>query len=183
MSAFVIGIAGGSASGKTTFAQALAKNLHEFKPHVLHMDAYFKPEEQRGRAPGTINRKEYRDDNHPRSFELAKLAIDLAEAHKKHRVVIVEGILALHDEAIIEQLDLKLFIDCRPDERIVRRLRRNMGWGLEFDEIADVYLGLVRFRHEEFVEPSRWRADFVINGSQMPEKALEIITTYVKSLV
>ena len=72
-------------------------------------------------------------------------------------------------------------MECRPDERIVRRLRRNMQRGLSFDEIADVYLDLVRYRHDEYVEPSKWQADLIINGSNPSERALELVTSYVKA--
>lgn len=64
------------------------------------------------------------------------------------------------------------------DERIVRRLKRNMQWGYTFDEIADVYLDLVRTRHDMYVEPSRWKADLVINGSGCTDNALAVLASY-----
>jgi len=54
-----------------------------------------------------------------------------------------------------------------------------MGWGLEFDEISDVYLDLVRYRHDEYVEQSKWRADLIINGSNSSEKVLQMILAYL----
>ena len=96
--------------------------------------------------------------------------------------MIVEGLLTLWEEEIYKQLDLKLFVDCRPDERVVRRLKRNMTWGLTFDQIADVYLDMVRYRHEEFVEPTKWRADFMLNGSNPSPKVIEMIVVYIKSM-
>lgn len=63
----------------------------------------------------------------------------------------------------------------------VRRLRRNMQWGCSFDEIADVYLDLVRTRHDEFVEPSRWRADLVVNGNGCTDGALAVLTAYIRT--
>lgn len=113
-------------------------------------------------------------------MDLPKLAQDLAAARTKHQVVIVEGLLTLWDQAIYDQLDLKLFVDCRADERIVRRLKRNMKWGLKFDQVAGVYLDLVRYRHDEYVEPTKWRADFILNGSNPSDRALEIIAGYLK---
>jgi len=180
--AFVIGIAGGSASGKSTFSQALENTLQGVKTHVIHMDSYFKPEQQRPRACGPVSPIEYLDDNHPLTIDLPKLAVDLAKAATcgKHDIVIVEGLLTLWDKAVYDQLNLRIFVDCKPDERIVRRLRRNMEWGLAFDEISSVYLDLVRYRHDEFVEPSKWRADFMMNGSNFSATALEMIAEYVK---
>ena len=78
-------------------------------------------------------------------------------------------------------LDLKLFVECRADERIVRRLRRNMSWGLSYDEVANVYLDLVRYRHDEYVEPSKWKADFLLNGSNDTGVALRMISQHIRN--
>lgn len=182
MKPYVVGIAGGSASGKTTFANALAHALQGLKVHVIHMDTYFQPERQRPQSRAPITGKTYLDDNHPLTLDLPKLADDLAGeiAKEEHRVILVEGHFALHDPAIYGQMDLKLFIDCRADERIVRRLRRNMARGLPFDQISEIYLDLVRYRHDEYVEPSKWRADLILNGSHPSETALELITCHIK---
>jgi uridine kinase len=56
-----------------------------------------------------------------------------------------------------------------------------MEWGLSFDEIADVYLDMVRYRHEEYVEPSKWRADIIVNGSSPTDASLEMLTGYIKN--
>jgi uridine kinase len=56
-----------------------------------------------------------------------------------------------------------------------------MQWGLTFDQISEVYLDLVRYRHDEYVEPSKWRADFILNGSIPSEKALLMITDFIKN--
>ena len=87
--------------------------------------------------------------------------------------------MTLYDSNIRELCDIKIFIDCRADERIVRRIKRNMQWGQTFEQITDVYLNLVRFRHDEYVEPSRWQADFIINGAKPFEKAIHMISAYL----
>lgn len=183
--AFVIGIAGGSASGKSTLSKELKRVLYDLKICEMPMDSYFKSAEERAVSKAPITGKPYRDDNHPSSFDLPGLKHDLSEAvHNGHfQVVIVEGLLTLWDEEIVEQLDLRLYVDCRPDERIVRRLKRNMKWGLTFDQIADVYLDMVRYRHDEYVEPTKWRADLIINGSNPSEKGLQIIADYVRTSI
>lgn len=182
---FVIGIAGGSAGGKSTFSKNLKNALCDLEILELSMDSYFRSEEERPTAEAPITGKIYRDDNHPTSFDLAKLKQDLEEAVKNNgfQVIIIEGLLTLWDKEIYEQLDLKLFVDCREDERIVRRLKRNMKWGLTFDEIADFYLDMVRYRHDEYVEPTKWRADFIINGSNPSETALRIIADHIRNIV
>lgn len=181
---FIIGIAGGSASGKSTFSENLQEAMTGMNVIALHMDSYFKDEKERPIAVSPITEREYRDDNHPLTVDLSRLKQDMADIIQEGscQILIVEGLLTLWDKEIYEQLDLKLFVDCRPDERIVRRLKRNMTWGLTFDEIADVYLDMVRYRHDEYVEPTKWRADFILNGSNPSPRVLDMILTYVKSI-
>jgi len=177
----LIGIAGGSASGKSTFCDDLEKSLSIYKLKVLHMDDYFKPEEKRPYVEAPINGKMYIDDNHPETVNLLQIKKDMFHAlQNDYDVVIIEGLLTLWDKEIYSRLDLKLFVDCRPDERIVRRLRRNMGWGLSFDEISSVYLDMVRYRHDEFVEPTKWKADIIINGTSPSKNALSAIVGFVE---
>ena len=149
------------------------------------MDSYFKTPEHRPKAISPINGKSYIDDNHPLTMDLPALGNDIEEyiSNGTAKVIIIEGLLTLWDEKIFNNLDLKLFIDCRADERIVRRIKRNMEWGQTFEQISEVYLDLVRFRHDEYVEPSRWKADLIINGSQKPSIAVEMITSWIKNKI
>ncbi len=175
----VVGIAGGTGSGKTTLCTRLVEALPGLNVCAMHMDAYFLRVRPRMRAP--ITGIEYEDHNHPTSFDLDRLVSDLdarirtAEA----QVIIVEGLLTLHWAPLRERLDLGIFLDTPADERIVRRLRRNMAKGLEFDSIAAFYLDSVRYRHEEFVEPSRWHADLVLNGGCPSERALAVVADWI----
>jgi len=179
---YIIGIAGGSASGKTTFSDALASALDTLNVKIIHMDGYFKPADQRPHTAAPITGKVYTDDNHPETVDLPQLKRDLAAdiAAGACDVLIVEGLLTLWDEDICARLDLKLFVECRTDERIVRRLKRNMTYGLSFDGIAGVYLDMVRYRHDEYVEPSKWKADFILNGSNPSETALGMVAQAVR---
>jgi len=180
---YIIGIAGGSASGKTTLSGKLAAALEGLRVVELHMDKYFKKAEERAMVAAPVTGIKYRDDNHPTSFYMDQLKADIAQAVDEGAcdVLIIEGLLTLWEDEVYNLLDLKLFVDCRADERIVRRLRRNMGWGLSFDEVSNVYLDMVRYRHDQFVEPSKWRADLIINGSAHPEKTLDMIVRYVRA--
>jgi uridine kinase len=178
----LIGIAGGSASGKTTFCGKLEKFLSNYTIKTLHMDDYFKPEKNRPYVESPINGKMYTDDNHPNSVNLLQFKKDLFHSLKdNYNIVIIEGLLTLWDKEIYSRLDLKLYIDCLSDERIVRRLRRNMSWGLNFDEISNVYLDMVRYRHDEFVEPTKWKADIILNGSSPSENSLLAIIGLVEN--
>ena len=182
---FIIGIAGGSASGKSTLCEKLERELKDHKLFVIHMDNYFKSEQERPHTKAFVSGKIYDDHNHPETMDLAKLNMDLEKAaeENEHEIIIVEGLLTLWDDDICGKLDLKIFVDCKADERIVRRLKRNMQWGYTFDEIADVYLDMVRYRHEEYVEPSKYRADIIINGSNPTGVSLEILSEYIKGKI
>jgi len=110
---YIVGIAGGSASGKSTFTEALKTALDGLALMVIHMDAYFKPSDQRPYSTAPVTGKQYVDDNHPLTMDLPKLAVDLDNAisQKQYEIIIVEGLLTLWDDAICEKLDLKLFVD------------------------------------------------------------------------
>ena len=100
--ALVIGIAGGSASGKTTLCNKLAEILEKESPKVFHMDEYFKPEELRPRVRALTGDREYVDDNHPDTMYLQQLYEDIIRERDcgKTRIILVEGLLTLYDDAI-----------------------------------------------------------------------------------
>ena len=183
---FVVGIAGGSASGKTTLCGKLEQELQSYKLFVIHMDHYFKPAgPDKPRAKAFVTGKIYEDHNCPENVDMAKLIMDLDNLlrENEYEIIIIEGLLTLWNDDIHSKLDLKIFVDCKADERIVRRLKRNMGFGLAFDEIADVYLDMVRYRHETYVEPSKHRADIIYNGSNPTDVSLEILVNYIKGKI
>jgi len=177
----VVGIAGGSASGKTTLCEHLVRALDGLRVVVLPMDRYFREAKPMMAAPFT--RVVYEDHNHPDSFDLAALVHDLdalRTGEEPPQVIIVEGLLTLQNDEIRSRLDLRIFLDAQSDERIVRRLKRNMARGMDFDQIADFFLDSVRYRHQEFVEPSRWHADIVLSGSNPSQRGLELVAEWVR---
>lgn len=162
----IIGIAGGSASGKSTLCEKLEKKLDGKKVRALHMDWFFKPSEDMPTATSHISGRVYEDHNCPETVDWDKFYQQFDEALQgDYDVVIVEGLLTLREERILRELDIKVFVECRADERIVRRIRRNLTYGNKFDDIVDVYLDMVRFRHDQFVEPTKWVADVIVNGT------------------
>src|SRR5262249_43375512 len=131
---FVVGIAGGSASGKSTFTAALVGALtggeSPLRVETLGMDRYFYRGAEGGPtfvSPSTG--REMADNNHPDSADNARLVRDLearAAAEDAPEVLIVEGLMALHVPVIRERLDLRLFVELDADERALRRLLRDM---------------------------------------------------------
>ncbi|MBQ2724177.1 MAG: uridine kinase [Clostridia bacterium] len=176
---FVIGIAGGTCSGKSTLSGKLAEYFGE-RCRVIHMDAYFRRPSITTIAP--ITGIEYVEHNHPDALYLDRLYEDFHDAieNGSEDILIIEGLFALHLPEIREKLDLKIFVDLASDERLVRRIRRFTANGQTFDEVTSRYIDTVRFRHDEFVEPSRWHADMVVNGIA-GQTSVDIIASYVDS--
>ena len=176
----MVGIAGGTASGKSTLARWIEQALDDRVVRMLHMDRYFLRVKPRMIAP--ITGESFEDHNHPRSFDLAGLVdkLDTSCREQEAQVIIVEGLMTLYHQPLRERLDLAIYVAAPADERIVRRLRRNMASGLDFDEIARFYLDSVRFRHQEFVEPSRWHADVILNGSYPSERGLALVVSWIR---
>ncbi len=174
----VIIIAGGSASGKGTVARALTDDLEPFATRSVNMDRYFKPTDQLPTYYSPRINGPHPDWNQPDSFRYRELIAALRSWARDgaggEDVLILEGILALHFAELRELAHLGLFIHTDADERIVRRLRRNMPErGMTFDEVADYYIESVRDRHLQFVQPTRAFADLVIPGGSRPTEAGE----------
>jgi uridine kinase len=174
----VLIIAGGSASGKGTLARALAETVKPAATRIVNMDRYFKPIAELPTYFSLRRNGPHPDWNQPNSFRYQELIADIRRwAHDgacAEDLLILEGILALHFEALRELAHLSLFVHTDADERIVRRIRRNMTErGMAFDEVADYYLESVRDRHHQYVEPTRAFADLVIPGGSRPNETEE----------
>ena len=178
--AFVIGIGGGSAAGKSVVGEELRMRLAPLDVSVINQDRYFLKADRLPRHADPSGQRSWPDHNHPGSFDFPRLRRDVLKAREGDTdVIIVEGILVLHEAELRELMDLKLFVAADADERIVRRIRRNVGWGYDLDEICDFYLGSVRYRHVEFCEPTRSHADTVVPGGSHEKAAAEVVLTEV----
>ena len=162
---YVVGIGGGTCSGKSTLTDLLCERFAAENPVIFHMDAYFIKPFQTTIAP--ITGKPYPEVNHPSAIDLDRMFADFraAVANPENKLIIMEGLFALYLPELLEHYDLKIFVDMESDARLVRRIRRHLQRGDTFDEITDRYIDTVRFRHDELVEPTRWRADLVLNGT------------------
>ncbi len=195
MTPLVIGIAGGTGSGKSTIARAIAQGLPPASVTVLDHDAYY-----RDRPDLSFEERAQLNYDHPEALETELLVRHVATLKagqpadvpaydfKTHRrlpnsrrvlptpVVIVEGILVLADAALREQLDIRLFVDTDADIRVFRRIRRDLEQrGRTFQSVRDQYYRTVRPMHLQFVEPSKRWADVIIPEGGDNPVALEMI--------
>lgn len=185
MNTMMIGIAGGSGSGKSTFTNRIKERFKENVTIIYH-DSYYRdqshlPMEERVRV----------NYDHPDSLETELLikhlhmlrhgeSIDCPvydfTVHNRSdrtrridpsRIILVEGILVLSDPALREFFDLKVYVDADADERILRRIRRDVKErGRDLDGIIDQYLTTVKPMHAQFVEPAKSNADIVLNSGK-----------------
>jgi uridine kinase len=200
-SVYVIGIAGGSGSGKSTFARRLTERFSD-SVALVSCDNYY-------RAHDDIPLEERRLLNYdaPESLEF-DLMVSHLQALKRGEavdcpvydftlhnrsdkvlridpkpVIIVDGILILSDPALRETFDLKIYVETDADERILRRARRDMEVrGRHIDDIMEQYLTTVKPMHETHVEPSKKHADLILNGGMNPV-ALELVAGRVKDFL
>jgi uridine kinase len=199
----LVGIAGGTGSGKTSLALRIQERVGGERCLILPQDAYYRdgssltPE-----AQAAINY------DHPEAFDTSLLVQDLRDLKagrpvphltydhgaysrrvlpdplQPRPVVILEGILVLAEESLRRILDIKLFIDADADVRILRRLQRDIHErGRTFESVQRQYLGSVRPMHLEFVEPSKRYADLIIPGGAQNEVALEAVVARVRAML
>ena len=200
---FLLGIAGGTGSGKTTVAERLAQAVGPQKVALLKLDSYY-----RARHDLSIEQRRLIDYDHPDAFDWPLLldhvhalregrpinvplydfaALDRTDRHTAvdaHPIVIVEGILVLWEPALRELFHLKVFVDTDPDVRFIRRLRRDIAErGRTTENVIDQYLATVRPGHEGFVEPSKRYADVIVPHGGLNEPATDVLLARIKELV
>ncbi|MFI3324639.1 MAG: AAA family ATPase [Clostridia bacterium] len=180
---YILAIAGGTCSGKSYLSDYLNFKLsNDFDVVVFHMDAYFRKPFSTTIAP--ITGIEYVEHNHPDVMEIDKLMKDVNKAlDEKHDLIIIEGLFALHLAEIRNKSNLKVFVDLASDERLVRRITRHMSRGDTYEEVTSRYIDTVRFRHAELVEPTRWHADLVVNGTIEANNGKDVLTSYLENIL
>jgi len=179
---YVVAIAGGTCSGKSTLTDRLEAHFSpQYKTAAIHMDTYFKKNPPTTIAP--ITRKEYVEHNHPDTLELERMYEDferLTAGGSDVQLVIIEGLFALYLDKIRERADLKIFVDLPSDERLTRRIVKHMAWGQTYEQVTERYLDTVRFRHNELIEPTRWHADLVVNGTLDRSQAEQVAECFIE---
>jgi len=197
---FVIGIAGGTGSGKTTLARKI-EDLLDHKAILIDADSYYK---DLSHLPS--NERALANFDHPDSIDFGQLCQDISalknglsidkpiynfsthsrESNTTHieptGVIIIEGILILSNKELCDLCDLKIFVDTDDDVRILRRAERDMRErGRSFASVLHQYTATVKPMHKQFVEPSKQRADVIIPGESDTSAALNLIINGLKN--
>ncbi|MDD3050422.1 MAG: uridine kinase [Candidatus Cloacimonetes bacterium] len=199
----VIGIAGGTGSGKTTIARMIEANCGQEKISVIPQDAYYKifshlPPEERARI----------NFDHPKSFDNELLISHIRSLRNKvpieipvydykihtrtrqtvavspTKIIIVEGILILEDKELRKELDIKIFVDTDADIRVLRRIERDIEMrGRNLESVIQQYRETVRPMHIEFVEPSKRFADVIIPEGGKNKIGVDMIIAKIRQIL
>lgn len=203
MKPIIIGVAGGTASGKSTVAEAILQRVGREHIAYIQHDSYYRdlshlPLEERARM----------NFDHPDALETELLVEHLRQLQagqpievpiydfatytrtertrriEPRRVVLVEGILIFVDKQLRDMMDIKLYVDTDADMRFIRRLQRDIRErGRTLESVIQQYLETVRPMHLEFVEPSKRYADIIIPSGGFNETAIEMIVARIQKLL
>lgn len=199
----VIGLAGGTGSGKTTVSAAIREAAGSERIVVLPQDAYYRAQSD---LPAAGRRKLNYDE--PSAFDTELLVAQLdallrGEAIERpvydfgaddrssdtvhlgsRPVIVVEGILVLHEKALRERFDLSIYVDAPPDERFIRRLERDVSErGRSAVSVIEQYRRSVKPMHDLFVEPTKAHAHLIVPEGGNNKVALAVLSTFVSSFV
>jgi uridine kinase len=199
---FVIGVAGGSGSGKSTVSQQVLASFGAEMVSVVMQDDYYR--DQSDLTPDVRRKQNY---DHPHAFDwpllvqhvqalragetIAMPEYDFTIDNRSDRtiavrpapVIVIEGLFALYDENLRDMMSLKIFVDTASDVRFIRRMQRDIvERGRSVDSIVGQYLETVRPMHKQFIEPTKRHADIILpHGANGP--AVDMITTKVASVI
>ncbi len=202
-STVVFGVAGGTASGKTTVADTILETVGASQVAYLPHDAYY-----RNMSHLPLEERAQLNYDHPNSLEtellvahveqlLAGQAVDVPvydfTEHRRTRqtirvapspIILVEGILIFTDDRLRQLMDIKIYVDTDPDVRFIRRMVRDLEErGRSLDSIIKQYLETVRPMHLEFVEPSKRYADIIIPRGGLNKVALDMVVARLLALL
>ncbi|MBD3367407.1 MAG: uridine kinase [Candidatus Eisenbacteria bacterium] len=203
LSPVIIGIGGGTGSGKTTVAKSVRGHLPEESVVIIHHDSYYLDRAELPRAE-----RDMINYDHPDAFDNELLRRQLAdlrsgrtiqrpiydyETHTRRgdtatvrpaSIILLEGILVLGDPELRDLMDIKLFVDTDADERFIRRLKRDIvERGRTVEQVIEQYLMTVRPMHLQFVEPSKRYADVVIPEGGLNVVAVDLIVTKIRDVL
>ena len=195
----IIGIAGGTGSGKTTVVRKIMEALQDENVAVIPQDSYYNDN-------SLISMEDRRKINydHPSAFDwdllrkqiqqlrdgkaIEQPTYDYITSNRKKEtvhvepceVIIIEGIMALYKKEMRDLMDLKIFVDADTDVRLIRNIQRDtVERGRTAQMVIDRYLEVLKPMHEEFIEPTKRYADLIIPQGGSNKKAIDIMRTYI----
>lgn len=199
----LIGIAGGTGSGKTTFVRKIVDGLPAGSVAVVPQDSYYK---DLSHIP--MERRRETNFDHPDAFEWDLFVEQIDELRQDRaieqpvysyvtserrdgvvhvepcKVIIVEGIMALHDERLRAMMDLKVFVDAPADERLLRVIVRDIAErGQSLDALVEKYRSRLKPMHDQFIEPMKQYADIVVSTVGDTRPAVELIKGFILASV
>jgi uridine kinase len=196
----IIGIAGGTGSGKTTVAKKITRNLKANEILLLSQDSYYKDSSN---VP--VEQRQSINFDHPDAFDW-----DLLNEHVRmlangqsieqpvysyltctrqpetvhiepHEVMIVEGIMALWNKELRDMMNIKLFVDTDPDERLIRVIRRDvLERGRTAEAVMERYMRVLKPMHLEFIEPCKRYADLIVPEGGNNKVAIDMVTMFIR---
>ena len=201
--AFLIGIAGGTGSGKTSIAKAIASDFGKSEVTLIEQDSYYCD-----LSNLTLEERTEVNFDHPNSIDYNLMKQHLTElicgntvnipiydfgkhirmkelqTIEKHRIIILEGILALFDQDIRDKMDIKIYVEAADDIRVIRRIKRDINKrGRTFSSVIEQYYKTVRPMHFQFVEPTKKYADIIVPGGGQNKVAVDILRTKIMTLI
>ncbi|MDV6167847.1 uridine kinase [Flavobacterium sp. DG1-102-2] len=195
----IIGIAGGTGSGKTTVVQQIMNELPSEEVGIISQDSYY-----RQTSGLTYEDRAKINFDHPNAIDFELLTAHLAElkagnnveqpvysfiTHNRtsdtvithpRKVMIVEGILILSDAKLRDMFDIKIFVYADPDERLIRRLKRDIAErGRDMEEVLNRYQNTLKPMHEQFIEPTKAHADIIIPHDRYNTVAIDVVRAVI----
>ena len=199
----IIGIAGGTGSGKTTVVKKIVEALPPHFVAVVPLDSYYN--DTTGMTPEERSNINF---DHPDAFDWKLLIKHVNELRNGHAVeqptysyiisnrlpetiyvepkpvIIIEGIMTLINKRLRDMMDLKIFVDCDPDERLIRNIQRDtIDRGRTVSMVVDRYLKVLKPMHEQFIEPTKRFADVIIPQGGDNIKGIGMLSNYIETLV
>ena len=199
----IIGVTGGSGSGKTTVSKAIYNQLHGQAIQIITQDTYYNDQ-----ADMTMAERKAVNYDHPLAFDTDLLIKQLTDLRNNKAiempvydytqytrsaetihvepqdVIILEGILILDDERLRKLMDIKVYVDTDDDIRIIRRIKRDMAErGRTLDSVINQYLATVKPMYHQFVEPTKRYADIIVPEGGENRVAIDILTTKVRDIL
>ena len=199
----IIGIAGGTGSGKTTVVKKIMEKLDKDEVVLLPLDSYYKDSSH---VPP--EKRQLINFDHPNAFDwdLLRSHIALLREGKSieqpiydyitctrqpetihiepKNVIIFEGIMSLYDQEIRDMMDLKIFVDADSDVRLIRNIERDIvSRGRTYEDVMERYTRVLKPMHEQFIEPTKRYADLIVPQGGQNKVAIKILTMYVKKHV